>query len=267
MRSGQRLPSQPTSFVGRTAELAEIARLLGNPACRLLTLLGPGGIGKTRLALAAARQAGAFDDGVVFVALAAVGAPHQLVAAIGDALHLSFTGQRDPTAHLLDQLQARHLLLLLDNFEHLLDGADFVYDILERAPRISLLITSRARLNLQAEWVFDVEGLTYPSDKDTQSPTPTLAALTEYSAVQLFVQRATQVQPGLALSAEMLATMARICQHVAGAPLAIELAAASLRMVPIGEVERQIHANLYFALFENSSFAGAETAVFKATAV
>lgn len=157
------LPRQPTTFIGRSTELAEITRILADPACRLLTLVGPSGSGKTRLALEiAARQSAAFSDGVVFVPLAAVDGVAQIVAAIGAVLNLSFAGQGDPTAHLLAQLHTRHLLLLLDHFEHLLEGADLVYAILQRAPNVTILITSRERLNLQAEWLFNVEELSSP---------------------------------------------------------------------------------------------------------
>jgi WD40 repeat protein/predicted ATPase len=240
------LPSESTSFIGRSAELAAIARLLADPQCRLLTLLGPGGIGKTRLALAvAAAQIAAFPDGVAFVALTAVGTASQIVTAIGDTLHLDFGAQPDPTAHLLGYLRTRHMLLVLDSFEHLLDGADLVADILAHAPQLTLLITSRERLDLHAEWVFDVEGLAYPHQEPPASGArQRLAALNDYSAVQLFVQRATQVQPGLVLDEATLTTIARICEHVAGMPLAIELAAAAVRLVPISEIERQIGAHL-----------------------
>jgi len=115
------LPSQSTSFVGRSAELAAITRRLADPQCRLLTLLGPGGMGKTRLALAvAAAHTAAFPDSVAFVPLAAIGMPNQIISAIGAALRLSFVGQSDPTSHLLNKLRARHTLLVLDSFEHLL---------------------------------------------------------------------------------------------------------------------------------------------------
>ncbi|HET9223875.1 MAG TPA: tetratricopeptide repeat protein, partial [Roseiflexaceae bacterium] len=264
------LPFQPTSFVGRDAEVVEIARLIGDPACRLLTLLGPGGIGKTRLALAvAAEQATAFADGVAFVALASVGTPSQIVPAIGDALNLAFAGQADPAAQLLGYLRERHRLLVLDNFEHLLEGADLVSNILTHAPRITILITSRERLNLRAEWLFDVQGLAYPDERaltnepgDKQpsdlpsSRAPELPAssvvvgrwslveLEQYSAVQLFVQRATQVQPGFSLSESTLMAIVRICQHIAGMPLAIELAAAGVRSLSANEIERQIRSNL-----------------------
>lgn len=125
------LPFQPTPLIGRFAELTEIARMLGDPACRLLTLIGPGGVGKTRLAMeVAARQAAAFAGGVAFVALASVGTPHQIVSAIGAALHLSFSVASDPVSYLLGYLRERHLLVVLDNFEHLLEGADLVSEIL-----------------------------------------------------------------------------------------------------------------------------------------
>src|SRR5262249_1120837 len=144
-------------------EVTQIASMLADPPCRLLTLRGPGGIGKTRLALAvAATQTAAFADGVAFVALASVGRPNQIASATGDTLGPSFASQPNPTAHLLGELHERNMLLLLDNFEHLLDGADLVSDILAHAPYVTILITPRERLNLQAEWLFDVKGLTYP---------------------------------------------------------------------------------------------------------
>src|SRR5262245_38460776 len=240
------LPFQPTAFIGRDAELAEIAGMLSSPAYRLVTLLGPGGIGKTRLAIqVAASHTAAFADGVAFVALASTGTPSQIASAIGDALNLSFAGRPDPTAHLLGYLRERHMLLVLDNFEHLLDGADLVSDILVGAPRVTLLITSRERLNLQAEWPFDVDGLAYPHQAPhAAGAPPSLADLTSYSAVQLFVQRARQLEPELSLSEAARTAIVRICQHVAGMPLAIELAAAAMHTLPLVEIERQIRANL-----------------------
>jgi WD40 repeat protein/predicted ATPase/transcriptional regulator with XRE-family HTH domain len=245
-KHGINLPFQPTSFVGRSDELDAIDRLLADPACRLLTLIGPGGIGKTRLALAtAARQSGAFADGIAFVPLASINSPDQIVFAIGDAVALSFAGQPDPATHLLSHLRARHMLLVLDNFEHLLHGTDLVSDMLAHAPQASLLITSRERLNLQAEWLVDVKGLAYPPADPHWSAMPErMAPPIDYSAVQLFVQRAAQSQPDLSLSEATLTTIGRICQHIAGMPLAIELAAASLRTLSLAEIEGQIRENL-----------------------
>jgi predicted ATPase len=240
------LSSLSTSFVGRNVELAELTRILGDPACRLLTLLGPGGIGKTRLALElAATHTTTLADGVAFVALASVSTSNQIVSTISDTLGLSFADHSDPTANLLGYLQERHMLLVLDNFEHLLAGTDLLSDILQRAPHITLVVTSRERLNLQAEWLFDVDGLAFPPEDPHRSAAPqSLAGLADYSAVQLFVQRAMQVLPRLSLSESVLTTIVQICQHVAGMPLAIELAAAGVRTLPLADIEQQLRANL-----------------------
>lgn len=238
------LPVQAKSFVGRATELSQIAQILENPACRLLTLIGPGGIGKTRLALeVAARQAEAFVDGAAFVALASVATTNQIVSAIGDALHLSFAEQADPLEYLLGYLRERHLLLVLDNFEHLLNNAEWVNDILRHAPNVTLLVTSRSRLNLQAEWLFDVEGLSYPA-RDVPVTLQMLPYLAEYSAVKLFVQRTAQVQPQFSLSELTLKSIVPISQQLAGIPLAIELAAAAMRTHSIDMIEQQIRENL-----------------------
>jgi WD40 repeat protein/predicted ATPase/DNA-binding XRE family transcriptional regulator len=239
------LPFQPTSFIGRGAEVIEIGRLLADPACRLLTLLGPGGMGKTRLAIeAAGNHAGAFRDGAAFVGLGAVSTPDQMVLAIGETLKLSFTGQPDPTTHLIGYLRERQMLLVLDDFEHLLAGADLVTAILARAPRITMLLTSRERLNLQAEWLFDVGGLAYPQEDQAAIGLQRLAEPASYSAVELFVQRARQIQPSLSLSEPALVSIVKICKELAGIPLAIELAAAGVRTLSIAAIEQQIRANL-----------------------
>lgn len=241
------LPSQPTPFIGRETELTAIADILSNPACCLLSLVGPGGIGKTRLALeVAVQQMGAFRDGVAFVSLAPVNTPNQIVPAIGNALNLTFMGKSDTTSQLLDHLRPRHMLLLLNNFEHLLEGIGLISDILSHAPHIKLLVTSRERLNLRSEWLFNVEGLSYPAPSHRHEPfeQQNPANLTNYSAIQLFIQRIKQIQPEFPLTQLHLEAIGDICQQVAGMPLAIELAAACVPTLPLAEIEQQIRSNL-----------------------
>lgn len=233
-------PSPATSLIGRSVELSTIANRLANPACRLLTLLGPGGIGKTRLALATlAAQRANFRDGVTAVSLSAVNTAQQLITALGDALGFALTEQADQQQKLLTYLAPRQQLLLLDDFEHLLDHVALIGVLLQAAPHLKILVTSRVRLKLQVEWLLDVEGLAYPAGNVF-----TAAELANYSAVQLFIERTTQIQPMFRPNAATLPLIARICQQVAGMPLAIELAAASVRTLSIAEINERIGANL-----------------------
>ncbi|HEX5506272.1 MAG TPA: BTAD domain-containing putative transcriptional regulator, partial [Thermomicrobiales bacterium] len=232
------LPSQPGPLIGRERELSELAALLADPACRLVTLVGPGGIGKTRLGIAAAAgQADAFADGVSFVALAPLRAADQLVPALADALGLTLHVQHDPREDLLAALGGREALLVLDNFEHLLDGAPLVAAILARAPDVTILVTSRERLNLGAEWVFAVEGLAVPGEGEAGPPD-------DYDAVRLFVERARKARAHFALGAAERPAVARICRLVGGMPLALELAAAWAAALPCAEIAREIEAGL-----------------------
>ena len=154
------------SFVGREAELAELAELLENPACRLITIVGPGGIGKTRLALAAAaEQAEMFPHGAAFVPLAAISSAEFLAPAIMAALDIPSEGQRDPRDQLLDYLRERAAAGAGQLRAGCSTGAELLADILQRAPGVTLLVTSRERLALQGEWLFDLEGLSYPTDE------------------------------------------------------------------------------------------------------
>ncbi len=233
------LPFQPTAFVGRTTELAEIDALLGDPACRLLTLVGPGGIGKTRLAMRVAVDcAEQFDDGVYFVPLQSLDSSEFIVSAIADVLSFPFSPGVDPKQQLIQYLREKALLLVLDNFEHLLDGAELLTEILEAAPDIKLLVTSREVLNLQEEWLYSVRGLQYPEMHDAEQPEA-------YSAVQLFVERARQVRSDLALADEQAAVI-RVCQLVEGMPLALSLAAVWAKALPTDEIASQIQRNLDF---------------------
>ena len=162
-RSRHNLPPQLTSFIGREDEITEIATLLANPACRLLTLKGPGGSGKTRLALEVARQI-ELADGAFFVPLQPLSSADNIVTTIIDALPLQLHSEADPKQQLLSYLREREMLLILDNFEHLLDGVSLVTTILDTAPHLKLLVTSREALNLRAEHLWPLGGLDMPPD-------------------------------------------------------------------------------------------------------
>jgi DNA-binding SARP family transcriptional activator/predicted ATPase len=255
----QNLPAHLTPFVGRESELEQLGRLLTRPQCRLLTVTGPGGVGKTRLALRAAKEiygADTFAEGVWFVPLEDVASPALLPVTVAEALGLDPRPKQTPEQQLLDHLKPRTLLLLLDNFEHLMhpgaqpatggtlrDGGeanqgpveciDLILTILKEAPGVKILVTSRERLNCQAEFLLDLEGLPYPvgdlSELALSSPKG-LENLTglNYTAVRLFLERAGRVRPSLAATADTAPSIVRICQLVEGLPLGIELAAANL---------------------------------------
>lgn len=232
------LPSQPTPFVGRERELDNIAKLLGNPACRLLTLVGPGGIGKTRLALQAAVDNGQdFLHGVCFVPLAPLSSAELLAPTIADALKFPLHGGAVPKAQLLGYLHDKDILLVLDNVEHLLEGTELLAQMLQNAPGVKLLVTSRERLNLQWEWLLEIEGLCFPRDGRA-------ASIEDYSAVQLFLQSASRIQPNQSLSEQEKSSVIRICQFLGGMPLGIELAAALTQVLGIQEIAQEIEQNL-----------------------
>jgi predicted ATPase/DNA-binding CsgD family transcriptional regulator len=230
------LPAQVTPFVGRQHEVREAHRLLD--MARLLTLTGPGGIGKTRLAL----QMGAnvlsdFVDGVYFVPYAAVSATDNVLWAIAESLDFQFRKSGEPRDQLLDFFEDKHLLLILDNFEHLVDRADLLTDILRHAAHLKMLITSRERLRLYGEVVLTVQGLTLPSSDRTED-------LRQSESVQLFVHRAHAANPGLILDGADLRHIARICRLVEGMPLGIELAASWVDTLTPAEIGYEIEHSL-----------------------
>lgn len=245
------LPAPTTPFVGRRAELETVAALLHDPACRLLTILGPGGTGKTRLALQVAIEQGhTFADGTYFVPLASLSAGDFLVPAIADAVRFSFAERADAVRRVMETqheqlmgfLRDKFILLVMDNFEHLAASASLLTDILERAAGVKIVVTSRTRLNLHSEWVYELEGMRYPRDDVFAGN----GRLVEFSAVKLFIQHAERTLGGRKLPAADIPCAARICQLVDGMPLGIELAAAWVRMLPCAEIAREIEQNLDF---------------------
>ncbi len=239
------LPAPTTAFVGREEELAAIGRLLDDETCRLLTLTGPGGIGKTRLALqAAAERLDTFADGVCFVALADLPSADLLVGELAAALGIELGASTDPRSLLIEQLSKRELLLVLDNFEHLLAGASLLSAIAASAPDVTLLVTSRERLNLHGEWVYSIEGLPLPAYSDGGDPP--LAQLAANDAVQLFVQSARRARADFALTASNAKDVAQICRLTAGMPLAIELAASWLRALSCAELVQELEHSAAF---------------------
>jgi predicted ATPase/DNA-binding SARP family transcriptional activator len=239
------LPPQLTSFVGREDELVGLAELLATPACRIITVVGPGGIGKTRLAIeAAAEHVPMFAHGAWFVALAGAADAADLARAVVAALKLAAAGDGDLEGQLLAYLREKELLLVLDNVEPLLAGADrgagaidLLLRILRGAPGVTLMVTSRERLALGGEWLYDVGGLRCPPEHE-------VADIEAFSAVQLFVQRARQVQGSFSLAASQAHAVARLCHLVEGLPLGIELAAAAVRERSCGEIAQAIATNI-----------------------
>jgi predicted ATPase/DNA-binding XRE family transcriptional regulator len=224
-----RLPRPLTRLIGRDAERCEIAGLLRDERVRLLTVTGPGGVGKTRLAVAVAADLGdAFRDGVVFVDLAPVPEPSQVVLAVAAALEVTDQGNISPIETVQRRLSTRKLLLVLDNFEHLLPAAPLVSELLQTAPEVQALVTSRAALRLHGEREYPLSPLPTPELGVTQAP----ADLATWEAIALFVERACAVQPGFELTNENAADVVAICQRLDGLPLAIELAAARMKILP-----------------------------------
>jgi predicted ATPase/DNA-binding SARP family transcriptional activator len=246
-RPRHNLPAQTTPFVGRETALAEIAGLLQDPDCRLLTLVGPGGSGKTRLALEAAAfqlDANGYEHGVFFVSLAPLEDPDAIVPTVADALDFRFYGAvggapGTPQQQLLSYLRQKNLLLIMDNYEHLLEGVDAVSDILKTAPEVKVLATSRARLNIGGEHRFHVDGMDYP-----ESPKESAVGAQDYSAVKLFLQGAHRAQPGFDLTDANIRDVVEVCRLVEGMPLAIRLAAAWVEMLSPAEIASQIGGSL-----------------------
>jgi predicted ATPase/DNA-binding SARP family transcriptional activator len=239
VETAHHLPESTTPFIGREEELAQIGERLRSGEYRVLSLVGPGGIGKTRLAIQAARDnRDRFADGVYFVPLAPVASPAAIPEAVAKALQFTFTpGPASPRQQLLDRLRPLNVLLVIDNLEHLMDGVEVLLDIVQHAPRAVLLVTSRERLDVQAEDLFRLSGLPVPGPDE-------LAQAGRFAAVRLFCDRAHRLQKAFKLTPDNLPPIVRICRLVEGMPLAIELAAARIRDDDPARLAAAIESNL-----------------------
>ncbi len=254
-RPPNNLPVWLTPLIGRESEVAWVQAQLDNPHCRLLTLTGPGGIGKTHLALEAVKaKLNHFPDGVYLVSLAALPSTQDIVPVLAQALNLPSRDYVDLHGQLFDYLCPKKLLLVLDSFEYLIaapglasqTGSKVVSRLLEEAPRLKILVTSRMRLNLYGEHVLALEGLRYPL-------TPASIDPDDYSAMALFLKCTRRLRPRYVPTADDLMDITRICQQVEGLPLAILLAASWMELLTPREISQEIDRDIDFLTTESGN--------------
>jgi len=235
------LPDEPTPFIGREREIDEIAGPLQNPDIRMMTLTGPGGSGKTRLALRVGTTVfHAFPDGVFFVSLASLSDPILVPSSIAEALGVREDGRREPVEVLFEHLKEKRLLLLLDNFEHLLDSSRTVAQMLDKCRELRMVVTSRIPLHLMREHEYPVLPLAVPDLTHLPDPAP----LSRFEAVALFIDRASAVRPDFQITPDKAAAVAEICHRLDGLPLAIELASAQVKLFPPRAIPKRLSSRL-----------------------
>jgi predicted ATPase/class 3 adenylate cyclase len=241
-RRPNNLPTQASTFIGRDAEMREIRASIERESVRLLTLTGPGGTGKTRLALrVAADEIDRFEHGVFFIDLSAIRDTQAVLASIARTVGLTETADRPLLAELKRQLHHQRVLLVLDNFEQVMSAAPTAVELLSGCPGLKLLVTSREALHVRGEQLYAVPPLSLP--QAGREP-PTVAELAGYEAVQLFVERAQAVRPDFHLTNENSAAVADICLRVDGLPLAIELATARINLFSPEELRERLGSRL-----------------------
>lgn len=231
------LPTKLTPFIGRADEVDDVCRLLDEN--RLVTITGAGGIGKTRLAIKVGyEKVRQFEHGVFFVQLASVTSPEFIITAVSDAIGFTFSGFNDPKHQLIDLLREKDLLLIMDNFEHLIGAVGIITDLLEHCPDVKFLTTTRELINIQGESLYELNGLPVPDD-DSIDPS-------SFSSIQLFVNSARRVDPTFSIEEDCSNCIGRICRMVEGMPLGIELAAAWISVLSCAEIEAELQKSLDF---------------------
>jgi predicted ATPase/DNA-binding CsgD family transcriptional regulator len=248
------LPAQLTPFLGRQSELGQICHLLGAPDCRLLSLLGPGGVGKTRLAFRVAeslikKSQTTFADGIYFVSLEGLSETKSIVSTIAEKMNFSFYDRKEaPDTQLLHYLRSKQALLILDNFEHLLnqDSRQLLNTILRHCPQINILVTSRTRLNLPGEHIFPTTGLEIPDTQVLNSSQDPVSQALAYSSIQLFTQSARRLRPDFELNMQNVHSIGQICQLLEGMPLGIELAATWVRILDPADILAELENSFLF---------------------
>jgi predicted ATPase/DNA-binding CsgD family transcriptional regulator len=250
-RPPENLPAEITPFVGRAEEIEQITNMLTEPDCRLVTLFGPGGIGKTRLATQIARRlldqsADLFSNGIFFVPLASLNQAAFIPLSISSTLDIKLEAGDDSHQRLLQFLKKKAMLLVLDNFEHLWDeqSASLLNEILSAASGVKLLLTSRKRLELYGEQAFPLTGLDLPSEEQMRAWQDTVPEAQKYGSMRLFIQSARRANPDFQLDPKQVPAMVEICRLVGGLPLAIEMAAAWIPMLTISQILAEFHKGL-----------------------